>query len=58
MNTIDVHAVEVFVKGALHSIKLVEAHLKRNNQHAAEIELINAKSELNFLLKELERSKS
>ena len=58
MKTIEVGIVEIYVKGVLHSLDLIEHHLKDNNQHAAEIELSNAKSELIYLLRELEEPKS
>ena len=56
--TVDADIVEMFVNGVLHSLDLLEAHLRANKLDAVEIELINAKSELHYLLRELEASES
>ena len=54
MKTIEVYVVEGFVKGVLHLLDLLEAHLRANKLDAVEIELINAKGELQALLRELD----
>jgi len=55
VNTLDADIVEMFVNGVLHSLELLESHLKENNLLGAEKELINAKGELHALMREIEK---
>ena len=53
--TVDADIVEMFVNGVLHSLDLLESHLKGNNLLGIEKELTNAKGELHALLRDLEK---